>query len=160
MNALVVYYSLTGKTRSVATALAKALGADVEEIRCSRYFPSFLGFIRAGYDSWRGKLPLIEPSAHAPQHYDVVVVGAPIWAWHVATPVRAYLREERSKLPRVGFFLTHGGSGSEPAFREMKTLAGRAPIATLVVREKDVKEGNFGAAITSFAATMPKNKAV
>jgi flavodoxin len=37
MNAFIVYYSLSGTTRAVATALAQEIAADIEEIRGSRY---------------------------------------------------------------------------------------------------------------------------
>jgi hypothetical protein len=129
----------------------------MEEIRCSYYSPNFSGFIKAAYDSWRGKLPHIQPLSHLPQRYDLVVVGGPIWAWHPATPVRTYLRDQRSNLSSVAFFLTHGGSGSE--HREMEMLAGQMPKATLVVREKDVKEGNFKPAVASFTRATLKSKA-
>ena len=75
MKTLVVYYSLSGTTRAVATALAKELGADLEEIRCKRYAPGFSSALRAGYDSWRGNLPPIEPLSRAPSRYGLVVVG-------------------------------------------------------------------------------------
>jgi flavodoxin len=75
MNALIVYYSLSGTTQAVATALAKDLDADVEEIRCDRYSPSFWSRVRAGYESWKGSLPTINPLSHAPSHYELVVIG-------------------------------------------------------------------------------------
>jgi len=69
MNAHIVYYSLSGATRSVATALAKEIAADIEEIRCGRYTASVLGYLRAGYDSWSGNSPSIEPLVQAPSGY-------------------------------------------------------------------------------------------
>jgi menaquinone-dependent protoporphyrinogen IX oxidase len=154
MSTLVVYYSLSGTTRTVAAALARDLGADSEEIGCSRYAPTPWGAIRAGYDSWRGRLPAIAPLSHAPGRYDLVLVGGPIWAFHPATPVRAFLRQEAAGMRSVAFFLTHGGSAAERALHEMAELARQAPRATLVVREIDVRQGRFGAAVSSFASAL------
>jgi flavodoxin len=154
MKALVVYYSLTGKTRTVATALAGELGADIEEIHCKRYAPGFSGFLRAGYDSWRGNLPAIEPLSHAASGYDVVAIGGPVWAWHPSTPVRTYLQQEGPRLPRIAFFLTHGGSASRRSLAEMERLVGKKPVATLVVREAEVRSGSFAFRVSSFATTL------
>lgn len=159
MHALVVYYSLSGTTRAVATALAKELGADIEEIRCRRYSLGFRGYLRAAGDSWRGNLPSIEPLTHVPSHYDLVVIGGPIWAFHPATPLRVCLRQQASRLPGVAFFLTHGGSAAAQSLGEMAQLAGQAPIATLVVREADVRQGKFSAAVSAFAAALRVGKA-
>jgi len=158
MKALVVYYSLSGTTRVVAEALAKELPADIEEIRCGRYRRGFSGFIRAGFDSWAGRLPPIEGLTHAPSAYDLVVIGAPMWVFHVATPVRAYLKQEAGKLSRAAFFLTHGGSRADKAFHEMEALAGLPPKATLVMREADVKSRRIGSAVSSFATALQNSK--
>jgi menaquinone-dependent protoporphyrinogen IX oxidase len=154
MKTLVVYYSLSGTTRTVAQAIAKELDADVEEIRCARYQPGFWGFVKAGYDSWRHRLPAIEELKHAASAYDLVLVGGPMWAFHAATPVRAYLRKQAGRLADVAFFLTHGGAPADKAFREMQVLAARAPISTLVVRDQDAKAGRFTPAVASFAAAL------
>lgn len=154
MNRLVVYYSLSGTTRTVATALAQELGADIEELRCDRYSPGFWGYLRAGYDSWRGKLPDLEPLSHTPSEYGLVVLGGPIWSWHPSTPIRAFLQQESAGLPDVAFFLTQGGSAAERALRELEQLARQAPQGKLVVREADVKTEKFASAISSFAASL------
>ena len=159
MTALVVYYSLSGTARTVAEALAKELSADIEEIRCSRYRRGFSGFIRAGYDSWAGKLPPIERPAHAASSYDLVVVGGPMWVSHAATPVRTYLQQEAGKLSGAAFFMTHGGSPPGKAFREMEALARVAPKATRAVRQVDVDAGRIGPAVSSLAAALRKSKA-
>lgn len=160
MKKLLVYYSWSGVTRTVAKALARDLTADIEELRCSRYSPGGAGFLRAAYDSWKGNLPPIEPLAHVPSQYELVVIAGPIWAFHPATPVRTFLKQERTHLPLVAFLLTHGGSAGERSLREMEEIAGQAPVAALVVRERDVKGQRFAPAISSFVDRLRKAEAV
>jgi menaquinone-dependent protoporphyrinogen IX oxidase len=107
MNALIVYYSLSGTTRAVATAPAQEIAAGTEEIRCGRYTASVWGYLRASYDSWSGNRPSIEPLPRAHSAYELVIVCGPIWASHLATPVRTYLRQEAARLPDTAFVLTH-----------------------------------------------------
>jgi flavodoxin len=159
MRTLIVFYSLTGTTRRVAEALAAELGAEVEEIRCRKYRPGFFGFWRAGYASWKSKIPEIEPPKHKPSDYDLVVVGGPVWAWNACTPVRAYLMREAARLPAVAFFVTVGGVGFDQALATMEALAGRKPGATLVLRTEDFKRDRDQTAVAAFAASLRRSKA-
>jgi hypothetical protein len=158
MNALVIYYSLSGNTRRVATALAQELGADLQEIGCDRYRPGLFGFLRAAYDSWRGNLPPIKTVSDILPHYALVVICGPVWIFHPATPLRSLLRKESAHLPDVAFLLTHHESPAEQALHEMEALSGRAPKATLVVREADVRNGAFAAAVSAFASSLRSRK--
>lgn len=153
MATLIVYYSLSGTTRTVATTLAQQLGADIEEIRCRRY-AGFWGSLRAVYDAWAGKVPSIEPLNRPLSDYDLVVIGGPIWVFHPATPVLAFLGREAARLSTTAFFLTHGGSAGPESLRAMEQRAGRAPVGTLLVRAADVKSGKFRSAVSSFASTL------
>ena len=91
MKALIVYYSRTGTTAKVAESLAAALKADVVEIKCARYRPGWLRYLRAGYDSVKGIMPPIEVPRIQPLNYDVILLGAPIWTSYPALPLRSFL---------------------------------------------------------------------
>ena len=159
MRTLVVFYSLSGNSRTVGEAIASALSADVEEIRCDRYRPRILDALKAAYDGWSGKLPAIGVPQRSPTDYDLVVVGGPIWAWHAATPVGPYLRQLTGQFRNVAFFLTHGGSPPDRAFGEMETLADATPQAVVAIRERDVKTRKFLPAVTSLVSALRKDRA-
>jgi hypothetical protein len=61
---------------------------------------------------------------------------------------------ERERLPQVAFFLTHGGSGSERALGQMAALAGKRPVARLVVREDDLSSGASREKVADFAESI------
>jgi hypothetical protein len=154
MKTLVVYYSLTGRTRALAQALVQELGADSGEIRCARYRAGFWIYVKGSYDSAVGRLPPIEAPERSPSGYDLVVLAGPIWASHAAPPLRAYLRGHAGGLANVAFALTHRGSPPGKALRELQTLAGVAPTGTLVVRESDVGTGASQRAVAAFADAL------
>ena len=52
MRSLVVYYSLSGITRSVAERAARQLDADIAEVRSARYESGGFRLLRAAIDSW------------------------------------------------------------------------------------------------------------
>ena len=150
MRTQIVFYSLGGTTRKLAETLAKALGADISEIRCKRYGPGLASFLRASYDSLTAQQPAIEIGQTSPQAYDLVLVGAPLWAGHVATPVRTYLNERRGQFKRIAFFLSHGASPTERAFAEMGQLAGAAPKATIALRTANILNADCDEAVDDF----------
>ena len=159
MSTLIVYYSLSGNTRTVATALAKQLGADIEEISCPRYTTGFWGFLKAAGDSWKGRLPAIRPLLLDPSRYGLVIVAGPIWAFHPSTPLRAFLQQYAGELRDVAFVLTHGGSAGEQSLRQMEQLVGKPPVARLTIREADIKSEKFHLAVSALAASLQTKKA-
>lgn len=151
MKILVVYYSLTGTTKKVAEALAETLGADLDPVISKKSYKGIFGYIRAGRDSWKSRLPEIEAEKLFPGAYDVVVVGAPVWASHAATPIRRYLEVHAGELKRVALFVTCGGAGDVEALDEMAGLAGAEPEARLALLSEAVKTDAFTADIADFA---------
>ncbi len=141
MRSLVVYHSLSGTTRKIAELAAKDLGADLIEVHAPRYGRGVVSYVRAAFDSIRGKLPDIAISGSAPDPFDFVLLAAPVWAGHASTPMRAYLMQHKGKFKRAAFVLTCGGHAPPKAFDEMSADAGVKPEKTFTLREKDVKAG-------------------
>jgi len=154
MKALVVFYSRSGTTREAAERISRRLGADLEEIHDPTDRRGIRGWFRSIFDVRRGRKPPISPARNDPARYDLVVVGTPVWDAHVSAPVRAYLSTHAGALRKVAFFLTEGGRGERRVFLEMRELAGRSPVATLVLLQREVERGRDAPAIDSFVRML------
>jgi menaquinone-dependent protoporphyrinogen IX oxidase len=157
---LVVHYSRTGRTRLVAEELARALHADSEEIRDVVEREGAIGYLRSALEALSGvsceiRVPVLDPS-----RYDVVVVGTPVWSASISTPVRTYLWLVRDRLPRVAFYVTHGGSGSARALRQLRSLTRKPPVATLVLREREVVAATHHAKVARLARAIANTAAL
>lgn len=156
MKSLVVFYSLTGVTKSVASKLCDYLHADFEPIECERPYGGGFGYLRAAFHSIVGPDITIRPPKFRPSEYDIVVVGGPIWAGHIAPPVRAYLQQYQGQFKNAAHFVTHGGSSPARALKQMETSGRQWPIATIAIREKHVVEEHYELPVKQFAEKLQK----
>jgi flavodoxin len=147
---LLVYYSRTGNTRRLAHAIARELRCDVEEIRDSRARLGFIEFLKSCAEALRGHHATIEAVRHDPKAYDLLIIGTPVWAASVSTPIRAYLGTHAGGFPDVAFFCTLGHQGSGNAFLEMQKLIGKPPLACCVVTAGQISAGSFQPQVTRF----------
>lgn len=150
MKTLVVVYSRTGITLSLAKKIARELQADLEIIRDNVNRKGVLGFLRSGYEAVRKKIPSIAEPKHDPADYDLVIIGTPIWAGRMSSPVRAYLLRFRERFKQVAFFATSGRGGYKRAFIEMAEVAGMKPLATVDFSSRQVREGKDVEALEAF----------
>ncbi|MGO9132784.1 MAG: flavodoxin family protein [Methylovirgula sp.] len=153
---LLVFYSRTGTTRKVAEALASELKCDTDEILVIGNRTGFWGILRALIEASRRWPAKIEPAKIAPSHYDLVVIGTPVWAWSVASPVHAYLKENAKSLPAVAFFCTLGNKGSESTFAQMRDLVGMPPIAVAAFKVRDVAAGRIASQLSEFTQALKR----
>ena len=148
---LVAFYSRTGTTKLVAEAIAQELGADLEEIVDLKDRRGMLGFLSGGKDASLKKLTPIGPVKNQPNAYRVVAIGTPVWANNMSPAVRAYLTQCKDLLPAVAFFLTTGQSGIDKTFLQMEELCGKTPVATLALKQGDIRKGDHVNRVKSFA---------
>ena len=134
---LIVFHSRTGHTKRVAQALARRLDADLDEIRIVQPLAGIAGYAMCAIEAGAGLAPALRPMHRNPAAYELVVIGTPVWFWSLASPVRSWLERNPPKH-RVAFFCTMGGSGAGRVFATMAELAGRAPVATLALLEKEL----------------------
>lgn len=138
---LVVFFSRTGTTRHLAESIARAVHAEVEELREVKSRRGLFGWLRSGYEGTyrRSAEPL--PLQHDLRQYDLVFVGSPTWNKALASPVRGFLQRHRAELRHVALFATCGGQGASDVLAQMAELLPRPPLATLAMLEHDVKHG-------------------
>ena len=143
MKALVVYFSRTGNARKTAESIVSRLKCDSEEIvlKVSRAGP--IGFIICGMESARRKSAPIQPPKKDPSGYDIVIIGGPIWASNMSSPVRAYLSMQGKSIKEAAFFCTMGSNSSGKAFSDMAVYTGKQPTATLAISQGEIKDGSY-----------------
>jgi flavodoxin len=152
-NALIVYHSRSGHTRRVARALGERLDADLDEIRIVQPLAGWPGYLMCAIESMAALTPALQPGHRKPSNYELVLVGTPVWFWNVSSPVRSWL-EAHALKQRVAFFCTMGGSGGARAFATMAGIAGRQPVATLALTEREVEGGGFERRLDAFVREL------
>jgi flavodoxin len=151
---LVVYYSRSGTTRKLASSIAARLKADLEEICDYRNRSGPSGYLRSLVDAMTQSSVDIVPHGCDVASYDLVVVGTPVWAGSVSSPVRAYLAENRQQLRHVAFFCSLGGRGSESAFSQMRALVGKPPLAECKVTAREFRRGDEKSLLDDFVGKL------
>lgn len=134
MRTLVLYYSRSGHTRKAAKEIAAALGADIEELKDNTNRGSPIGFLRSGREARSGATVELTPLVHDSTRYDLVVVGTPVWASTMSSPVRTFLQQESLDGVNVAWFCTSGAASSsmhDGCFSAMTRESGLTPVATL-----------------------------
>jgi flavodoxin len=156
---LVIYFSRTGYTRTVANEIATTAGADTEEIREQAKRSGFLGYLRSAREALRGTLPPLQEGRLNPRDYALVVLGTPVWASHVCSPMRAYLAAHKNDLDRVAFFCTQGGSGARKVLQEMAEICGRQPVATLELNDSEIAKRMHDGKLFRFIEALDMRRA-
>lgn len=151
---LLAYYTRTGCTGLVATRLAGLLDAQLLQIEEPRSRLGLLGYMRCCYEAVRRRTPRIEPTGIDPGRFDLLVIGTPIWCWHLSSPVRSFAQREGHAAKRVAFFCTMGGAGHKGAFDELQALLGQEPVATLALTDAEIDNAAGAAKIDAFVQTL------
>ena len=127
---LVLYYSLTSNTKTVAQEIANRLNADVEEITLVEpYDTAFQATIdRCKADRENGILPEVKPLASDLANYDMIFIGYPIWFGTYAPPVASLLDKIDLSGKKVVPFCTFGSGGLESSIKDLTKAQPEAVI--------------------------------
>ena len=152
--AIVVVFSLTGHTRRVGAEIAQRLGCPMVEITEPRPRRGALAYLRSGFESLFGRLPLIQPIDQNLRDFSLLVIGTPVWVGHISSPVRSFLSTHRSDITDLAAFCTMGGRDPAKTFTDVAAVAGRLPVATLATSEHELGSPQHAAGLDGFIATI------
>jgi len=105
-KALVLFYSQTGTTKTVAEELQKQLGADIESVEADKPIKSNLS------------------------KYDVIFLGYPIWSGTYATPMATVIKSNDFAGKTIVPFCTFGSGGLNTSSDALKKALPKAKIQT------------------------------
>ncbi len=145
---LIVYYSYSGNTKTVAEKLQAKTGADIFRIETVRAYPSVYKELtdEAKRELKENDLPALKGDLPDMASYDLILVGGPVWWYTVATPVMSFLRQADFAGKKTAAFCTHGGGIGQyfPHFKEQAKNA-------IVLEGLPLRGSNAGNAATDKA---------
>jgi len=110
-KALVVYFSLGGRTRDIAERIQAKTGSDIYEIKTAEEIKTGpLLYLKIKRDLKNGTYPELQGNIPDLGRYDVIFVGSPVWWYTASTPVRAFLSKADFKAKKVVPFSTQGSN--------------------------------------------------
>lgn len=145
---LVAYYSRTGNTKKVAMYLAKYYGFDLDEIKSTKR-AGIKGYLMSGFESATGKKPVITHKKN-PKNYDYIIIGTPIWANTIASPIRSYI--DLCKNKKLLAFSTLGGKNQGKSLKEISATT-KSFKGMTNIQSKKVKQNKYQHQIIEFIRT-------
>lgn len=153
MSSAVIYFSKSGTTATVAAHIANALEAPSEGI-VRVESKSILSLFREIAQSLSGKQPNIQPLKLDVSAFDRIIIGSPVWAGNISSPVTSFLARYGGGIRSAAAFLTHGDSKKSYSeiFTQLETMLGKKLDATYSVSSHDVKTGAYD--LSEFLAAL------
>jgi predicted glycosyl hydrolase (DUF1957 family) len=136
---LVAYFSASGTTRETAEKLAKAVGADIYEIKPEvPYTKADLNWMDKKARSTvemndKSSRPALADKDAKVEAYDTILLGFPVW-WYVApTIINSFLEAYDFSGKKIILFATSGGSEFG---KTVEVLKGSVSADTTIVEGK------------------------
>jgi len=137
-------------TKKVAEILKQKLNCDIEEITSIKDRKGLIGYLSSGLEAMKKVQAEIKSLTKNPADYDLVIIGTPVWALNISSPIRTFITEQKDKFKKVAFLATMGGSGHQRTFKYMSETIGQQPIATLDFKTVDVVKNKMEEKIDKF----------
>ena len=154
---LIIYYSLTGNTKSIAEQVRKKTGGDVFEIETVKTYPAEYSALteEAKRELQTGDLPALKKNPPDMSSYDLILVGSPVWWYTVSTPVMSFLRQADFAGKKVSAFCTHEG-GIGKFFPDFKEQAKNAVVleGLDLYNVRQARRGEFDKALDSWLSKL------
>lgn len=151
---LVVYFSHTGNTRTIAGYIHDTVKSDLMEIKTADTYTD-------DYDALLAQIREEVASEYCPplttkieniSSYDVVFIGYPIWVETAAPPIRSFLTTHDLAGKTIVPFCTSGTSSAEASYRLVRSLC---PQST-VLEGIQIRRGTYDTAYDRVTAWLQK----
>lgn len=161
-RSLVVYYSRSGSTETMARQVARTMGADIHRIGCKRYSLDFAGWRHAANDARSEHNPEIQPSTLDIKKYRLIFLGAPVWLFRPAPPLWSFVEQADLSGKKVVLFNTFNSRFKQAEFDKFKARVaarGGQVVDHVWVRRGRIYYQKSGAELTQEAKQIAAGRA-
>ncbi len=146
MKSLVIYYSMTGKTKLVAQIIAETMNATLLAIEERRPIPIPFIYLSGGFAAFTNRGTKINPINVDLTQYERIFIGSPIWASRPAPAVNSFIYQSSFEGRTVIPFFTMAGDSPANALKNITAkieknqgkVAGAFAVATHKVSEEEI----------------------
>ncbi len=121
---LIVYFSWSGNTRTVANIIHELTGSNIVEIEVEEPYSDVYNEVtaRARQELDNDIHPVLRTRVENMDEYDTLIVGTPIWSSRLAPPVKSFLAGYDLAGKKIAPFCTHGGSGTAQSVNNIRKV--------------------------------------
>ncbi|CDA34092.1 putative uncharacterized protein [Firmicutes bacterium CAG:536] len=141
MKKAVVFYSLSGNTQAAAKEIAEGIGADLIELKLVKPFPTEKSkqLALGGMQAMFGMKPAIQELSKNIKEYNVLILGTPIWAGTIDSPVHSFLNKYQVLDKIVAVFTFSGGGDNKRCIAKWSKRLPRLKVeVALANRDSDL----------------------
>lgn len=155
MKTLIIYYSRTGLTKKLANSIKEKLtDCDIEEIKTKNSRTGMLQYLLCGKEAVQEKTTDIENTIYNPKNYNNIIIGSPIWAANISSPIRTYIEKNKNDFKNVFFFFTQGSSGAERAILKLQKALNQNISTSLILTSKKVAKSQYQNQLDEFISKL------
>ena len=130
-STLVVYFSKSGRTKSIAEYISQEISAPLHEITTQKAYPRtyFMTILESRSEFKSGERPVLtsEPIANFAD-YKRIVLGFPVWFFTCPMAVVSWLEQYDFTGREIYPFCTSGGSSCAKATAKIRELCPSATV--------------------------------
>ena len=122
MKSLVIFYSLEGNTKLIATTIANTINADILELKTKKTYAGkkLTKYFWGGRDVLFNSKPELEKIDKDINDYETIFIGTPIWVGTYAPPFNTFLNDYKIENKNIALFACHGGGGVSRFYTNIK----------------------------------------
>ncbi len=129
-KALIVYFSQSGNTQTVANFIHEAVGGDVVRLKTVKtYSSNYNDLLDEAQEEQRNNArPELKTKIDNIEEYDTIFLGYPNWWGDMPMPLYTFLEEYDLSEKTIAPFVTSGGSGFSNTIRTIREYEPNANV--------------------------------
>lgn len=140
MKTVIIYFSKSGRTKTVAKTLSENLDTDLIEVRDLKNRNGFVGKVFSSIDAFRENKTDITPTNIDLEEYGLIYFGTPIWAGNATPAIITIIDKCDLRGKDIVLFATMNSSGGQATINRMKEKVearGARVVESFTIKTKD-----------------------